>query len=157
MADVTVWRLTHERYAKSAFSGEGARRHGGRFNSEGTPIVYASESLALAVLETLTGVEHYHQLRSYTFFRVRLSGEMASGLSETDLPDGWDQHPLSSQSQQVGDQWTRREASVALRVPSVVVPYSHNYLLNPSHPSFEEIEIGAGESLPVDRRLIPDR
>jgi RES domain-containing protein len=155
MADVTVWRLTHERYAESAFSGEGARRHGGRFNSEGTPIVYASESLALALLETLTGLERYHQLRSYVFFRVRLLQGMVSDISETGLPEGWDQHPPSSQSQQVGDKWMRREESVALQVPSVVVPYSYNYLLNPSHPSFEEIEIGAEESLPVDRRLIP--
>jgi RES domain-containing protein len=47
--------------------------------------------------------------------------------------------------------------SVALKVPSVAVPYSYNYLLNPTHPSFDEVEIGAGEPFPVDERLIPDR
>lgn len=155
MADVTVWRLTRERYADSAFSGEGARQYGGRFNSSGTPVVYTSESLALALLETLTGLERYHQLRSYVFFRARLREELVSEVSAAGLPDGWDQHPPPSQSQQVGDRWATRKTSVALRVPSVVVPYSHNYLLNPSHPSFEEVDIGAGESLPVDRRLIP--
>jgi RES domain-containing protein len=155
MAELTLWRLTHERYADSAFSGEGARQHGGRFNSPGTTVVYASESLALALLETLTGLERYHQLRSYVFFRARLPEELVSEVSETSLPDGWDQHPPPTQSQQVGDRWASQGSSVALRVPSVVVPYSHNYLLNPSHPSFEEVDIGAGESLPVDRRLIP--
>lgn len=79
-----------------------------------------------------------------------------SSLSEDELPDGWDRHPPSALAQQVGDRWLSRRASVALRVPSVVVPYSHNYLLNPSHPAFEEVEIGSGESMPVDRRLIPD-
>ena len=155
MAELTLWRLTHERYADSAFSGEGARQHGGRFNSPGTPVVYASESLALALLETLTGLERYHQLRSYVFFRVRMPEELVTELSEEGLPEEWDRHPPSSQSQRLGDRWASREESVALRVPSVVVPYSHNYLLNPSHPSFEEIAIGSGESLPVDRRLIP--
>lgn len=154
--DVTVWRLTHERYAETAFSGVGARRHGGRFNSPGTPVVYTAESLALALLETLTGLERYHQLRSYVFFRARFSEEKVSVVSASDLPDGWDQHPPSSPPQRIGDQWVSRGASVALRVPSVVVPYSYNYMLNPSHPLFEEVEIGSGESLPVDRRLIPD-
>jgi RES domain-containing protein len=155
MAELTLWRLTHERYADSAFSGEGARQHGGRFNSPGTTVAYTSESLALALLETLTGLERYHQLRRYVFFRARLPEELVSEVSETDLPDGWDRHPPPSQSQQVGDRWASRDASVALQVPSVVVPYSYNYLLNPSHPSFDEIEIGPGESLPVDRRLLP--
>lgn len=156
MAEVTIWRLTRRQYADSAFSGEGARQYGGRFNSPGTPVVYASESLALALLETLTGLEHYHQLNSYVFFRATLSERLVSEVSEEDLPTEWDQHPPPSQSQQIGDQWADQEASVALRVPSVVVPYSFNYLLNPSHPSFEEVKIGAGESLPVDRRLIPE-
>jgi RES domain-containing protein len=155
MAELTLWRLTRERYADSAFSGEGARQYGGRFNSPGTPVVYTSESLALALLETLTGLERYHQLRSYVFFRARLREELVSEVSETSLPEGWDQHPPPTQSQREGDRWATRRASVALRVPSVVVPHSHNYLLNPSHPSFEEIAIGSGESLPVDHRLIP--
>lgn len=156
MAELTLWRLTHERYANSAFNGKGARQYGGRFNSLGTAVVYTSESLALALLETLTGLERYHQLRSYVFFQARLPEDLISEISETDLPDEWDQHPPPSKPQQVGDRWASREESVALRVPSVVVPYSYNYLLNPSHPSFEEIEIGAEKSLPVDHRLIPD-
>lgn len=157
MADVTVWRLTHKGYADTAFSGEGARRHGGRFNSSGIPVVYTSENLPLALVETLTGLERYAQLRSYVFFRARLAEEMISVVSKEDLPEEWDRHPPPSQSQQVGDQWVSRKEAVVLRVPSVVVPYSYNYLLNPSHPAFEEIEIGSGESFSVDQRLIPDR
>ena len=157
MSDLTVWRLTHERYVDTAFRGEGARRHGGRFNSPGTSVVYASESLALALLETLTGLERYGQLHSYVFFHARLSDEQVSEVSETDLPDQWNQHPPPSQSQQIGDRRASQNESVGLRVPSAVVPYSHNYLLNPSHPSFENIEIGPAESLAVDQRLIPNQ
>lgn len=87
MAELTLWRLTHERHADSAFSGEGARQHGGRFNRPGTTVVYTSESLALALSETLTGLDCYHQLRSYVFFRARLPEEMVFEISETDLPD----------------------------------------------------------------------
>ena len=36
----TVWRITTERFAQTAFSGEGARRYGGRWNSKGHAVVY---------------------------------------------------------------------------------------------------------------------
>ena len=52
-----IWRLTRERYADSAFSGERARQHGGRFNSPGTPVVYTAESLPLALVETSAGLK----------------------------------------------------------------------------------------------------
>jgi RES domain-containing protein len=93
MADVMVWRLTRERYVDSAFSGEGGRQHGGRFNSPGTPVVYTCESLALALLETLTGPERCHQLRSYVFFRAQLPEELVSEVYENDLPEEWDRPP----------------------------------------------------------------
>lgn len=127
----------------------------GPFNSPGTAVVYTSESIALPLLETLTGLERYRQLRSYVFFQARLPEDLVSEVLETGLPDKWDQHPPPSQSQQMGGRRASREESVARRVPSVVVPYSYNYLLNPSHPSFEGVEIQGEESLPVDRRLIP--
>ena len=152
-----IWRLTRERYADSAFSGEGARQHGGRFNSPGTPVVYTAESLPLALVEALTGLERYDQLRRYVFFRARLPEPLISEVTAEDLPEGWDQHPPPSRSQRVGDRWASREESVALKVPSVVVPYSYNYLLNPAHTAFGDIEIGQAEPFPVDERLIPER
>lgn len=157
MADLTVWRLTHERYTDSAFDGEGARQHGGRFNSPGTAVVYASESLPLALLETLTGLERYAQLHRYVFFRATLDEGLAAEPPEKTLPEGWDEHPPPSEAQQVGNRWAASEESVALRVPSVVVPYSYNYLLNPIHPAFEAVEIGPAEPFPVDRRLLPNQ
>ena len=41
-------RLVLSKYAESAFDGQGARLFGGRWNSKGTPMVYAASSLALA-------------------------------------------------------------------------------------------------------------
>lgn len=151
-----IWRLTHERYAESAFSGEGARQYGGRFNSPGTPVVYTAESLPLALVEAMTGLERYDQLRRYVFFRAELPETLISAVPQGDLLDGWDRHPPPSQAQRIGDRWVAQQRSVALRVPSVVVPYSYNYLLNPAHPSFDEIRIGDAEAFPVDDRLIPE-
>jgi len=33
------------------------------------------------------------------------------------------------------------------------VPYSYNYMLNPEHQSFSEIEVHDAEELPIDPRL----
>jgi RES domain-containing protein len=46
-----MWRLASSRY--SPLTGEGARLVGGRRDSLGRPLVYASESLALRLAECL--------------------------------------------------------------------------------------------------------
>src|SRR5712691_10095911 len=50
---LTVWRLVTARFAKSAFSGEGARLYGGRWNRKGVPLVYTAGTQSLAMLEML--------------------------------------------------------------------------------------------------------
>jgi RES domain len=48
-----AYRLAKERWAGTALDGSGAKAYGGRWNSPGTAILYASESIALAALELL--------------------------------------------------------------------------------------------------------
>jgi len=48
---MTVWRLVTARFTQTAFSGDGAKRYGGRWNRKGVPMVYTSGSQALAMLE----------------------------------------------------------------------------------------------------------
>jgi RES domain-containing protein len=153
MATETLWRLTRHAYAESAFTGEGARRYGGRFNSRGVPVVYAAESLALALVETLVGLTDYSDLHRYVFFRVEIDSGEVERLPEARLPEGWDARPPTHTSQEIGGRWAEEERSLALRVPSVVVPYSFNYLLNPRHAAFDTLPIHEAEALPVDERL----
>src|ERR1700678_262159 len=54
---VRFWRICRSRYAAEAATGEGARRFGGRWNSRGMGVVYASTSLALAAVETFVNLE----------------------------------------------------------------------------------------------------
>jgi len=48
-----AWRIVKARHATTAFNGEGARLNGGRWNSPGERVVYASATKSLAALETL--------------------------------------------------------------------------------------------------------
>lgn len=46
-----LYRALNPIYAREPLSGEGARRHGGRFNPKGTPALYASLSVMTAIRE----------------------------------------------------------------------------------------------------------
>lgn len=142
-----------EKYAESAFSGEGARRAGGRFNSPGHPVVYTSESLALAQLEILVNLPTERLLGSYAAFRADIPERRVDTLRREELPKNWREAPAPASVRQIGDQWIELEASLALRVPSAVVPAETNLLINPAHLAFEEIEVEGPFDPEIDERL----
>src|SRR5271156_2046783 len=73
---VQFWRICRRRYAAEAVSGEGARRYGGRWNSRGVRVVYASTSLALAAVETFVNLEPNLQPKDL----VSIAGEIPTEL-----------------------------------------------------------------------------
>ena len=148
-----VWRLVKEKYADSAFSGEGARQGGGRFNSPGRPVVYTSESLALAELEILVHLPTSRLPDSYVAFRAHLPDGAVRALDRARLPSNWRESPVPRSVQAVGDAWLKSESSLALRVPSAVVPAEDNVLINPEHPRFEEVTIDGPLDPDIDDRL----
>ena len=70
------------------------------------------------------------------------------------LPASWRRSPPPSAVQRLGDAWLDEGRSAVLRVPSVVVPAEWNYLLNPAHTDFAEIDIGPKRSVQFDPRLV---
>lgn len=150
-----AWRLVRPAHGSpdDAFSGEGARRYGGRWNGPGRPVVYASEHLSLAALETLAHAERSRFQREYVAFAVEVPSDLVLMLRRDDLPSDWRARPNSPGARAIGDAWLAQEASVALLVPSVLVPQEHNLLLNPQHPRFDLVTIGAGAPFRFDERL----
>lgn len=154
MDRVRVWRITHKKYAENAFSGEGARIYGGRFNSAGHPAVYTSGSLSLALLESLVQTNDKSWFSSCVFFYADISDMFIKEASPDRLPSGWDAVPCEPVSQRFGDQWLRDQETAVLKVPSVVLPVEWNYILNPQHQDFSKIHFSAEDDLPVDERLM---
>lgn len=146
------WRIVPEGPRARAFDGEGARLHGGRWNSVGTAVVYASEHLSLAALEVLVHIDTTSRRKAYQCLSFEFDDSLLKTFADL-LPRTWRQEPPPVELQQIGDAWVRGAESVVLAVPSVIVPGEFNYLLNPRHPDFGRIKPGSPARFDFDSRL----
>ena len=146
-----AWRIVKAKHAATAFSGEGARLYGGRWNSAGVSVVYTSGTKALAALESLV-----HLNPPVIFKYVALPVEFDESLVEkmNTLPADWSGEPPPPSTRNIGDAWVKETRSAVLELPSVVIPSEANYLLNPAHPDFKRIAIGRPEPFSFDPRLL---
>lgn len=149
------YRLVRKGRATDAFSGEGARRYGGRWNPKNIPAVYGSEHLSLAVLEFRVNQATYDPKEGYVYFRFEFDPALVETV--TDPPDGWRERisPEGSKTvaQKFGEHWFLESRSAILSVPSAVLDSERNFVLNPRHPDFPKIQIGAKHELDLDPRL----
>jgi RES domain-containing protein len=148
---LACWRIVQERFSSEAFTGEGARLYGGRWNSPGRAVVYAAGSRALTVLEMLVHLDGPQLLDRYVIYEVEVPESLVAEV--TALPRDWRDDPVPRSTQLMGDEWLRSASSAVLRVPSVLIPEEHNYLLNPRHPEFAKIRISGPEKFVFDSRL----
>jgi RES domain-containing protein len=130
---VVAWRIVQRRFAKDAFTGEGARRFGGRWNSPGHAVIYTAQSLALAVLEILVHVDSETLLQNYVAIPATIDEHLIVSIQESRLPNNWRAYPTARATQAIGDEWLAQGDSLVLRVPSAVIPEESNFLINPSH------------------------
>ena len=149
---LTVWRITTARFVTSAFTGEGARLYGGRWNPKGYPIVYTAESRSLALLEML--VQDDPLRANYVLVPAHIPNDLSITIIQTqELPEDWRNLSTRDTLQTVGKDWLTSMRSAILSVPSAVLPAERNYLINPNHPDFQKIMLGSPESLQTDMRL----
>ncbi len=149
-----VWRLVKAEFVKSAFTGDGARLAGGRWNPKGIAVVYTSSSLALATLELLVNADADLLPDDLMCFAVEIPDDMpVAHVTRGDLPPDWKGYPPPEALQAIGAAWCARRESAVLAVASAVIPEENNFLLNPAHPDFTRIQWGEPKPLQFDQRL----
>ena len=151
-ARIKSFRILKRRFVGSAFSGEGARRYGGRWNSTGVPVVYTSSAISLAILEWRANLTQWPAPPSVI---IEVAFDASQVWSPLKLPADWKRWPCPKTTAAVGDNWVRSGISAVLKVPSAVVPEEFNYVLNPAHPDFGRISIGKPRVFKADPRLGP--
>lgn len=148
-----VWRICRAKFAAEAFSGHGARRFGGRWNTPGIPMVYTSSSLALAAIELFVHLEPSQQPDDLVSIAATLPrGEPAERLELDKLPPHWwtdDFGPL----RKIGDSWIRAKSSLAIEVPSAALRVERNVLVNPLHPAIGRLKIEKPRPFHFDARM----
>lgn len=141
------------RYAVTAFSGEAARRFGGRWNHPGTPMLYTAQSQALAVLEVLVHIDNSEILKHYRLISASFDESIVDNVPSASLPKRWRRRPSPAALRKIGDDWIASARSAVLQVPSAIIPAESNFLINPRHPQFATIHIGRPEAFRFDPRL----
>ena len=145
-----LWRISNH----TDLSGRGGVHREGRWHTRGVPVVYLSESPALALLEVMVNFELAPDEipANYQLLEVDCSAVSVLTLNEDGLGEQWEEQ--RSLTQRIGDQWLASGQSALLGVPSAVVPKSGNYLFNPRHPDAARATIRSSTRHPLDRRLL---
>ena len=146
-----AWRITKTRY--QPYDGTGARERGGRWNSPGHPVVYASDSFAGAVLEILA-----HSLRPRTLpgahhgVRIDIPAELVEEVNPAGVP-GWMEKD-SPAARMFGDRWIKEGRTAALAVPALPTrPIGRTLMINPDHPDAARIDVSLPFAVAWDERL----
>jgi RES domain-containing protein len=148
-----LWRICRALHAAGAFSGEGARLFGGRWNSQGVRLVYTSPSLALAAVEAFIHLEPNLRPDDLVSIEAVLPDHVAIERMDLDsLPRKWHANEYDS-LRKLGDAWIVAGKTVALIVPSAAIRGEWNVLLNPQHSDFRRLKIEKPKPFEFDLRM----
>jgi RES domain-containing protein len=145
---MVLWRISrhHE------LDGLGGLRAPGRWHERGSPVVYLTESSAGALLEVCVHTAANNIPPSYTLLEITVPATIIPELLDlTVLPTDWPENLEATRA--IGSEWLRSMRSALFRVPSAIVPATHNILLNPAHGEARKIEITGIMKYPFDARL----
>ena len=148
-----LWRIARTVY--EPLDGEGARLHGGRWNSPGIPVIYTAEHLSLAIIETLVHTDPDLVPDDLAIFEIETTDPVScKSVDISDLPADWTDVPDHPACRAIGDEWVHDGECLMLAVPSAVVPEERNYLLNPVHPQMRSVSVARSRPFVFDPRLL---
>jgi RES domain-containing protein len=146
-----LWRSsTH-----ADLSGRGGLRFSGRWHSQGARIVYLSDHPAATLLETLVHLEVDPEDVPDTFqlLAIDIPDDVRfDSIAEDQLASAWRDNQVLTRA--LGDRWLRTGDTALLPVPSAIVPFAMNWLLNPAHADAAYARIADIARVPLDRRLL---
>ena len=149
-----AWRIDSDKWGDTSFSGFGAAVAGGRWNPAGMLVVYASRLLSTASMEKFVHLpKPIPATMKFIKFPIMFNGVAIERPPTSTLPPNWRAEPMAVDSQRFGEAWYRRGATAVLAIPCALIPEEENYVINPTHPDFKLLNIGASEPFTFDPRL----
>jgi len=148
-----LWRLTRRPYAD--LRGRGGELADGRWHTRGRPVVYGGSTAALAALEVRVHLDLPFDLLpdDYVLMQIAAPDDMAVRTIEPEeLPENW-RDRNSQTCRAIGDAWLARRASALLLVPSAIIPFEQNVLINPLHREGARLTVSDITPFAWDSRL----
>ena len=143
------------KFRNADLAGKGAKTAGGRWNSKGNAVIYCSENRSLAALEFLAHFTDYVIPDDLVLLSISVpSGLAIEEVKLSKLPKNWRSFPAPLQIKRLGDDWVKKNGSLVLKVPSVMVGNEYNYLINPAHNDIGKIKIIKKEKFSIDERFL---
>ena len=148
-----LFRIASEEYSNQLIS-SGAPN---RWNKKGEHVLYTGSSRSLSTLELIV---HRNSIRPDITYKV-----MTISIPDTDsiiktfktdgLPDNWRQFEAYSKLQKMGSDWFNSRETLVLKVPSAVIPFEYNYIVNTEHADFKSsVQLIRTENYFWDERLL---
>src|SRR5437762_7206588 len=120
----SAWRIVRASREKTAFTGEGPWRYGGRWSSPGVHVVYVSEHQSTAALEIFVHRVPFILGEKYKAFHLQWPDSLTEIFPVRKLPVDWRISPSSRSTMEIGDCWVQERRSTVLALPSAISPRS---------------------------------
>jgi RES domain-containing protein len=148
---MVLWRISNYGDLK----GIGGLRASGRWHFAGQPVVYLAEHPAGALLETLVHQEISSPADlpdTYQLLKVEVEdGVTIAEIGEHTFSPDWRDN--MSWTQDAGTEWLAGNTSALLKVPSALMPFASNYIMNPAHEDAKRISISMVIEVRQDPRI----
>jgi RES domain-containing protein len=141
-----VWRISNH----ADLSGRGGHFADGQWHRKGISVVYYADHPSSTLLEMLVHVDPEDVPASFQLLMISLPDDVP--IEEPELPAMWvDQNAIT---QSKGMDFLQKARSPVMRVPSALVPFAANYILNPNLVESARMRIVGVSRHPIDRRLL---
>ena len=117
--------------------------------------MYTSSTLALATLELFVHLDPSEIPQDFVAIPADIPASVEiARIRPAQLPTDWRRYPALQTLADTGTRWAREGKTAVLAVPSAVIPFEANYLLNPLRPTFRQIRIGKPQPFRFDPRML---
>jgi RES domain-containing protein len=147
-----LFRIASEEYSDKLTSSGSANR----WNKKGEDVIYTGSSRSLSTLELIV---HRNFIKPEIKYRVMIisvpdDDQLVKTFKSSELPENWRQLKAYSHLQKMGSEWFNSKETLLLKIPSAIIPFEFNYIINTEHPEFKNVKLVRTENYFWDERLL---
>lgn len=148
-----VFRISKEVHAHTLSASGSANR----WNLKGQQVIYTGSSRSLSSLELVVHKGSIQPTSHYKVVVISIADDdyLIKQVQTNDLPANWRTLAGYSTLQKIGSAWYNSQETLVLKVPSAIITYEYNYVINTEHPDFNhKIQLVRTEDYFWDSRLL---